>query len=47
MSGNINHREIRYNRQNEILQTLNEAEELKEKFHYSIEANKNEYELSD
>ena len=47
MSGNINHREIRYNRQNEILQTLDEAEELKKKFHYSIEANKNEYELSD
>lgn len=47
MSGNINHREIRYNRQNEILQTLGEAKELKEKFHYSIEANKNEYELSD
>lgn len=47
MSGNISHREIRYNRQNEILQTLDEAAELKEKFHYSIEANKNEYELSD
>ena len=47
MSGTINHREIRYNRQNEILQTLDEAEELKEKFNYSIEANKNEYELSD
>lgn len=47
MSGNINHREIRYNRQNEILHTLDEAKELKEKFHYSIEANKNEYELSD
>lgn len=46
MSGNINHREIRYNRQNEILHTLDEAKELKEKFHYSIEANKNEYELS-
>lgn len=46
-SVNINHREIRYNRQNEILQTLDKAEELKGKYHYSIEANKNEYELSD
>lgn len=47
MSGNIKHREIRYNRQNEILQTLDKAADLKEKFHYSIEAKKNEYELSD
>lgn len=47
LSGNISHREIRYNRQNEVLKALYEAEKLKKKFHYSIEANKNEYELSD
>lgn len=47
MSENINHREIRYNRQNEILQTLDKAADLMEKYHYSIVANKNEYELSD
>lgn len=46
LSGKISHREIRYNRQNKILDSLNSADGLKEKFHYSIEANNNEYELS-
>lgn len=46
LCGNVNHREIRYNRKNEILESLYKADDLKGIFHYSIVAN-NEYELSD
>lgn len=46
LSDGIKHREIMYNRKNEILGKLNSMEDsIKEKYHFSLE-NKNEYELS-
>lgn len=42
----ISHREIRYNRENEILKSLDNQESLKKKYHYSVVGNANEYELS-
>lgn len=41
----ITHREIRYNRKNNIIESLDRASELKEEFCFSIVANGNEYEL--
>lgn len=43
----LSHREIRYNRENDILNNLASNDSLKEKLHYSIIANANEYEVSD
>lgn len=40
------YREIRYNRGNDVLNSLDNQESLKKKFHYSIVGNKNEYEVS-
>ncbi len=42
----ISHREIRYNRGNDILKSLDNQESLKKKYHYSIVGNANEYEVS-
>ena len=42
----LSHREIRYNRENDILKLLASNESLKDKLHYSITANANEYEVS-
>lgn len=42
----LSHREIRYNRENDILKSLASNESLKEKLHYSVTANANEYEVS-
>lgn len=42
----LSHREIRYNRENDILKSLAGNESLKDKLHYSITANANEYEVS-
>lgn len=42
----LSHREIRYNRENEILKYLADNELLKERLHYSVIANDNEYEVS-
>lgn len=42
----LSHREIRYNRENDILKSLASKESLKDKLHYSITANANEYEVS-
>lgn len=42
----ISKREIRYNRENAVLKNLACNESLKEKLHYSIIANDNEYEIS-
>lgn len=42
----LSHREIRYNRENDILKSLASNESLKDKLHYSITANENEYEVS-
>lgn len=42
----LSHREIRYNRENDILKSLAGNESLKDKLHYSIKANANEYEVS-
>lgn len=42
----ISHREIRYNRENEVLKTLASNDVFKEKYHYSIIAKENEYEVS-
>ena len=42
----ISHREIRYNRENGVLKTLVCKDVLKEKYHYSIIADANEYEVS-
>lgn len=42
----LSHREIRYNRENDILKSLASNESLKDKLHYSITANANEYEVS-
>lgn len=42
----LSHREIRYNRENEILKCLADNELLKERLHYSVIANANEYEVS-
>lgn len=42
----IGHREIRYNRENCVLKALANNNVLKEKFHYSIIADANEYEVS-
>lgn len=42
----ISHREIRYNRGNDVLKTLDNQESLKRKYHYSILGNANEYEVS-
>lgn len=42
----LSHREIRYNRENDILKSLASNESLKDKLHYSIIANANEYEVS-
>lgn len=42
----ISKREIRYNRENAVLKDLACNESLKEKLHYSIIANDNEYEIS-
>lgn len=42
----LSHREIRYNRENDILKSLASNEFLKDKLHYSIKANANEYEVS-
>lgn len=42
----LSHREIKYNRENDILKSLASNESLKDKLHYSIIANANEYEVS-
>lgn len=42
----LSHREIGYNRENDILKSLASNESLKDKLHYSITANANEYEVS-
>ena len=42
----LSHREIRYNRENDILKSLASNGSLKDKLHYSITANANEYEVS-
>lgn len=42
----LSHREVRYNRENDILKSLASNESLKDKLHYSITANANEYEVS-
>lgn len=42
----MSHREIRYNRENDILKALDNQEALKRKYHYSIVGNANEYEIS-
>lgn len=42
----ISHREIRYNRGNDVLKTLDNQESLKRKYQYSIIGNANEYEVS-
>lgn len=42
----LSHREIRYNRENDILKSLASNESLKDKLHYSITANAKEYEVS-
>lgn len=42
----LSHREIRYNRENDILKSLASNESLKEKLYYSVTANANEYEVS-
>lgn len=42
----LSHREIRYNRENDILKTLAGNESLKDMLHYSVTANANEYEVS-
>ena len=42
----LSHREIRYNRENDILKSLASNESLKDKLHYSVTANANEYEVS-
>ena len=42
----ITHREIRYNRGNDVLKTLDNQESLKRKYQYSIIGNANEYEVS-
>lgn len=42
----ISHREIRYNRVNDALKTLDNQESLKRKYRYSILGNANEYEVS-
>ena len=42
----ISHREIRYNRENNVLMTLDQQEGLKKKYHYLIVGNANEYEVS-
>lgn len=42
----LSHREIRYNRENDILKSLANNGSLKDKLHYSITANANEYEVS-
>lgn len=42
----LSHREIRYNRENDILKSLASNESLKDKLHYSITANANAYEVS-
>lgn len=42
----LSHREIRYNRENDVLKSLASNESLKDKLHYSITANANEYEVS-
>lgn len=42
----LSHREIRYNRENDILKSLASNESLKDELHYSITANENEYEVS-
>lgn len=43
---NLSHREIRYNRENDILKSLADNESLKDMLHYSVKANANEYEVS-
>lgn len=42
----ISHREIRFNRENNVLMTLDQQEGLKKKYHYLIVGNANEYEVS-
>lgn len=42
----LSHREIRYNRENDILKSLASNESLKDKLHYSLTASANEYEVS-
>lgn len=42
----LSHREIRYNRENDILKTLAGNESLKDMLSYSVTANANEYEVS-
>jgi len=42
----LSHREIRYNRENDILKSLASNESLKDMLHYSVIANANEYEVS-
>ena len=42
----LSYREIRYNRENDILKSLASNESLKDKLHYSVTANANEYEVS-
>lgn len=42
----LSYREIRYNRENDILKTLAGNESLKDMLHYSVTANANEYEVS-
>ncbi len=42
----IIHRDIRYNRENGVLKTFASSDMLKEKYHYSIIADANEYEVS-
>ena len=42
----LSHREISYNRENEMLKSLASKESLKDELHYSITANANEYEVS-
>lgn len=42
----LSHREIRYNRENDILKSLASNESLKDMLHYSVTANANEYEVS-
>lgn len=42
----LSHREIRYNRENDILKSLASNESLKDKLHYSVTASANEYEVS-
>lgn len=42
----LSHREIRYNRENDVLNTLGKQDSLKTKYHYSVVGNTNWYEVS-